>query len=537
MNKRVVGIHLSIIILAFFLRIYHLTQIPNSLSADEAAFAYNAYSVLKTGRDEFGHFLPLYFQSFDDYKNPLFVYILVPVIALFGLNDWVIRLPSVVCGVGVVIFFYLLTRQLTHSSKTALLASLFAAVSPWLIQYSRIAVEMELALFVSLVAVWVFLKSYANPKLLILTVFLCALSFYSYHANKVWIIGFSTVLLIIHKRMSRAIFISILLFILLVLPYFKLLKTDNIGLRPFAISVFSRQEENQVQSQLLLSDFQRKDWFGSFIHNRRLTPINQSINGYLKILSPELLFAISIYNQIPITRLFFMWQLPLIVLGIFSITRWSRQLVIIFSWIFIGLVPGALTIFPPYDRRILIVSYPLIYLCRLGLLVLLKHVTQTLLIKRLMLLGTIVIIGLSTAIYIHHYFIHGLQTIVELWGNGMKELVFTTQTEKAKYRKVVVSLKLNQTLTFFLYYEKYPPDKYLRSGGTISGGYLDERNTFDAYQFKFIKPQDLESNTLYVWSVSETQPCLKVLKTTYLTDGHALANLGVYNREGNGCNI
>src|SRR3989344_2922720 len=104
-----------------FLRLYDLKQIPNSLSADEAAFGYNAYSILKTGRDEFGHFLPLYFQSFDDYKNPVFGYVLIPFIAILGLNDWVIRLPSVLAGVAVVAGFFLLTRKLVRSSKTALL--------------------------------------------------------------------------------------------------------------------------------------------------------------------------------------------------------------------------------------------------------------------------------------------------------------------------------------------------------------------------------------------------------------------------------
>ncbi len=51
---------LSILILAFILRFYKLGTIPKGLDWDENSNAYNAYSILKTGRDEYGKFFPLY---------------------------------------------------------------------------------------------------------------------------------------------------------------------------------------------------------------------------------------------------------------------------------------------------------------------------------------------------------------------------------------------------------------------------------------------------------------------------------------------
>ncbi|MEK7118952.1 MAG: glycosyl transferase, partial [Patescibacteria group bacterium] len=63
-------------ILAFFLRFYNATQIPPSLSWDEVSIGYNAYSILKTGRDEFGRFLPLdAFVAYGDYKPVLPIYL------------------------------------------------------------------------------------------------------------------------------------------------------------------------------------------------------------------------------------------------------------------------------------------------------------------------------------------------------------------------------------------------------------------------------------------------------------------------------
>ena len=86
----------------------------------------------------------------------------------------------------------------------------------------------------------------------------------------------------------------------------------------------------------------------------------------------------------------------------------------------------------------------------------------------------------------HNYFIHGRDEVVYLWGNGIKNVVSFTQEEKQKFDNVIVSIKLNQPLIFFLFYEKYPPEIYLQEGGTISGDYLDERNKFGKYKFKNI---------------------------------------------------
>lgn len=54
---------LAILLLGTFLRFYQLGEIPLGLNQDETAIGYNAYSILQTGRDEYGVFMPLYFKS------------------------------------------------------------------------------------------------------------------------------------------------------------------------------------------------------------------------------------------------------------------------------------------------------------------------------------------------------------------------------------------------------------------------------------------------------------------------------------------
>src|SRR3990167_8100088 len=99
--------------LAFFLRIYKVTQIPPALSWDEVSIGYNAYSILKTGRDEHGRYMPVdAFVAYGDYKPVLPVYLTVPFIALFGLNELAVRLPSALAGTLTVLLTYFLVLEL-----------------------------------------------------------------------------------------------------------------------------------------------------------------------------------------------------------------------------------------------------------------------------------------------------------------------------------------------------------------------------------------------------------------------------------------
>ena len=73
LNKNI--ILFFIVLIAFFLRIYALDKIPDSLNPDEAAIGYTSYSFLMSGADEHGKFLPLSTQSFGDWKLSLYSYI------------------------------------------------------------------------------------------------------------------------------------------------------------------------------------------------------------------------------------------------------------------------------------------------------------------------------------------------------------------------------------------------------------------------------------------------------------------------------
>ena len=106
--KRVFIYLVLIVLLSSVFRLYQLGKTPNALEWDEVALGYDAYSILKTGRDQFGKFMPVTFRSLDDYKPPIYEYATVPSVAIFGLTPFAVRLPSALSGIGMVfvLFFF-----------------------------------------------------------------------------------------------------------------------------------------------------------------------------------------------------------------------------------------------------------------------------------------------------------------------------------------------------------------------------------------------------------------------------------------------
>src|SRR2546423_2218531 len=101
MNKKLVTLLLfAIVILSAVLRLYQLGAVPISPDWDEAALGYNAYSIMQTGRDEFGTLLPVVLRSFDDYKPALYTYLIIPFIPFFDLTVLAVRLPSALFGIA-----------------------------------------------------------------------------------------------------------------------------------------------------------------------------------------------------------------------------------------------------------------------------------------------------------------------------------------------------------------------------------------------------------------------------------------------------
>jgi 4-amino-4-deoxy-L-arabinose transferase-like glycosyltransferase len=117
---------------------------PPGFFRDEAALAYNAYTIEHSGRDEYGARFPLYFSSFLDYKSPIFVYVLAGVFRVTGPSREVARGLAAVSMLAAVLLLGWLAFRLTGRTAVGVAATALAGFSPWLFELGRIAFEVSL---------------------------------------------------------------------------------------------------------------------------------------------------------------------------------------------------------------------------------------------------------------------------------------------------------------------------------------------------------------------------------------------------------
>ena len=139
------GVLLLILVLAGILRLAKLDQVPPGLHVDEAANAWNAYTLLKTGMDQHGVRWPVFYtRAFGENRSVSYVYALLPFQALGGMNVWTTRLPSAVGGILTVLLIYFVGARL-FGNNTGLVAAAMLAISPWHAQISRLGLEASLS--------------------------------------------------------------------------------------------------------------------------------------------------------------------------------------------------------------------------------------------------------------------------------------------------------------------------------------------------------------------------------------------------------
>ena len=239
MNKRLI----SVLIIAAALRLVVLGQYPVHLTNDEAALGYNAYSILKTARDEHGQLLPVIFKSFGDWKPGLYIYMTIPFIATLNLSEFAVRLPSALAGVVAVYLVFKIVEFFYGNKNIALLASLLLAITPWHIHFSRGAWEANLALSFLLAGLWFFLKSFERSKFLYLSSIFFALSLWAYQSAKLAsflvLLGLSIVFIRkILKIQKKDLAVSVIIGVALSIPIFLSLGGEKGG-RLEVMSVFS----------------------------------------------------------------------------------------------------------------------------------------------------------------------------------------------------------------------------------------------------------------------------------------------------------
>ena len=124
-------------------------SVPPGLNVDEASPGYDAYALLQYGIDRNGFHNPLAFVAFGSGTSAMEPYLVMPFVALFGLNTFALRLPFLLAGVAAIFLFARLVTEV-HGARTARVATFLLAICPWHIMIPRLAHESSLLPFVML---------------------------------------------------------------------------------------------------------------------------------------------------------------------------------------------------------------------------------------------------------------------------------------------------------------------------------------------------------------------------------------------------
>ncbi|MCX7920375.1 MAG: glycosyltransferase family 39 protein, partial [bacterium] len=321
-----------ILILAGFLRLYQLGTNPPGFFRDEAAKGYNAYCLLKTGRDIDNRSLPIFTREFTVYNSALPTYLVIPSIVLFGLTEFATRLPFAVVGILTVFLTYLLTSRV-YNPRTGYLAAFLLAVSPWHLLFSRWANQgILLPLFIT-AGLYCWIRAFEpdvkhTKQWLISSLIIFAISLYTYDIAKVFIPLFLVGLFIIYRQEIRR---NSLFFLL--------------GLCCFLILILPQVWFSLTAPELTQERFNRISIFA--LSNSPSAIFNLFIKNYVTHFSPNFLFISgdsNLRHSVFGLGQLYLFEIPFLLYGIYILFRQRTKFEqLLIWWVVLFPVPASLT--------------------------------------------------------------------------------------------------------------------------------------------------------------------------------------------------
>lgn len=538
------------LLLASFLRLYKLDVNPPSLFGDELDVGYQAYSILKTGRDYYGNFIPLHFHSLADIRTPFYLYSSVPTVALFGITPWGVRLPAAVFGIVGVFLLYALVKLVTKNEKLALFSAFLLAISPWDIQYSRAAYEVTELLAAYIGGLYFFIRGLKEPKFLTLGGLFLGLTPWIYNTAKLFLpLTILAIIVIWSKELLRIpkkhLYLPLGVFLIVIIP-FALSTLFGGGVERF--NYLSIVSDPTIQGTIGFDrerDMQAGFSYEKLFHNTETQVTGKFLNNYVEAFSTDFLFIKgdpNIRQSLERMGEFYKFELPLLILGIIALLKIpfeNKFKKFLIFWIIAGAIPSALTIDGgTHATRLILLLIPLTIVIAAGATEVLEFSKKYFPKLSLSLFWTIIVA--SILFYQHDYWIHYPVESQKLWDSGYKDAVKSAASLSSQYGKIVFSDADEPSLIYFLGWSQFPPDVFQRNPlltkTSISGiGDVLELNTYyftpqgsqnDLYTLGTKLPPD----TLYIAPFSEIKfdlikepqrvpSNLKVIKTVFYPSG------------------
>ncbi|HAU99244.1 MAG: hypothetical protein UX04_C0001G0061 [Microgenomates group bacterium GW2011_GWF2_45_18] len=412
---------LLIFFFALFIRVFQLGSVPSAMHRDELSIAYNAYSILKTGKDEYGVPFPLSFKAFGEYKLPGMIYLTVPSIAMFGLTPFASRLPTAIIGSITVVFVYIFVLELFKRRKIAVFSSLFFAMDYWHIHGSRNIYEPVLQLPLMLLFLFSLLRSQTNKKWLIVAYVSLITSFFSYNSSLVIgiplaVSGIAYNILLSKKVQAKQILIYLVFVFLIgissVVMYFAFSGINRSRENSF---VFTESSKQEVDEKILFLRSKNTPELRIKMFTNSISQYQFSfLKSYLTAFDPTFLFISGDDNQWHnleklqlgnIQLLFF----PLIVIGLVAYTRRNTPAgLLLFTILLTSALAHGLTKNTPSINRLFEFATILDVYAGLGMYYLVVHYKK-------IAMGVLALIFISTALFIHSYFMMYTHLLDGVW--------------------------------------------------------------------------------------------------------------------------
>ncbi len=457
-----------ILLFSLFLRVYRLAQNPPSLNWDEVSHGYNAYSIWKTGRDEWGNRWPLIFRAYGDYKLPLYIYLTAPLAGVFGLNAYAVRLISVLSGLGLVALTYFIAKKITKNDLLSLLAAFLTTTSPWSLFVSRAALEANLGAFLFALGMFFWLDwigEDSQERKLNLAVLFWGFSLYAYNSARVVVPLFLLISAVVFWRrkisLKKAVvpFLFGLIFLIPILGQF----FDKSGQARFELvnlidqgttaKIIARREISALPKPIAKILFNRPSFFAFY-----------AVRGYLSNLSPKYLFfrGGSHYQfSLPDHELLYLVTSPFLLLGLFKALKGSQKEKALAGWFLLALIPSAITRDAPHVlRSLLILPSPMI-LTAFGLKAIEDKIDRQSWFKGKLLVGVLFFsVSFSFIRWWSDYWKVYPQGYSWAWQSGYQEALLWAKDRYSLYSRIFITKRYGEPHEFVLFNFAWDPSSY-----------------------------------------------------------------------------
>jgi 4-amino-4-deoxy-L-arabinose transferase-like glycosyltransferase len=416
-----------IVFLALILRLYHFTLDPPPAYSDEVAIGYNAYSILTTGKDEWGTPYPVLFRSFGDYKPPVYIYTVAFFEKFLGPTDLAVRLPAALFGTLTVLVLFFLVKELGFTDLLGYCATFLLAISPWHLQFTRAGFEASQALFFVVTGVWLFIKSTKNNIWwLLLSMLVFSLATMTYHNARVFLPLFVPVLFFLYRTDFKKKIKHVLIILCLTLVF-------NLPNLPSWVSPEGRA---RLTSESILNES------GNLITNLQQNFVANYSLDYLFFRGDQA-------GRHSVKKLgeTFVWQLPFYLVGLYLlIKKRDKTSFIILGWLLFSGFPAAITRISPHALRGLLMVIPLTIICTIAIIKIKKYWWIFL-----------PVILFNLFLYLHVYYYHYPRAYAADWSDGVEETVKYLAANQNKYDQIFVHPDLSPE--YLLFYLPFPPDQ------------------------------------------------------------------------------